>query len=79
MRLWDLHTQKTTAVLKGHIGRVTAVALTKDAATVVSGSADKSVRVWRVAGDGNVATLHVLQGNLDKVWLLRVPLHDAEG
>jgi WD40 repeat protein len=54
------------AVLKGHSGRVTAVAISADACTVVSGSADKTVRVWRVEGEA-ATTVHVLQGNTERV------------
>ena len=50
-------------VLEGHGSRVEAVAVTPDGCTVVSGSADRTVRVWDLA-TGNARTLN---GHTDSV------------
>jgi WD40 repeat protein len=46
IRLYDMHTLECTSVLRGHTKRVISVAFTLDG-HVVSGSWDKSVRIWR--------------------------------
>jgi WD40 repeat protein len=48
VRVWDTATNRPSAVLKGHTGPVKAVAIIPDGSVIVSGSADKSVKVWEV-------------------------------
>jgi WD40 repeat protein len=51
-------------VLEGHSGGVNGVAFSPDGSLLVSGSADASLRLWRIA-DGE--TLHILDENIDGV------------
>jgi WD40 repeat protein len=46
-------TGKVEAELKGHTYRVTSVAFSQDGSRVVSGSADKTVRIWNVMTDNS--------------------------
>ncbi|PPQ85245.1 hypothetical protein CVT25_010018 [Psilocybe cyanescens] len=49
VRLWDVLTGDELRVLNGHIDWVRVVAFSGDAKQIVSGSDDKSVRVWDVS------------------------------
>lgn len=51
VQLFDLSQQRLLPALKGHSKRVNAARFA-GAGAVVSGSADKSVRIWRAAGEG---------------------------
>jgi WD40 repeat protein len=42
------HLRECLQVLEGHTGRITAIALSVDAARAISGSADSTLRVWDV-------------------------------
>ena len=46
MRVWDLESDRCLATLEGHTHYVAAVALSADGRRALSGSADKTVRVW---------------------------------
>lgn len=49
VRLWDAETGKGIGPpLEGHSGAVDALAFSGDGGSVVSGSADRSVRLWRI-------------------------------
>jgi WD40 repeat protein len=45
-RLWEVETRKDLALLKGHLGAITAVAFSPDGGTLVTGSVDKTVKLW---------------------------------
>jgi WD40 repeat protein len=49
VRLFDLEKRREQAVLRGHTGRVEAVAFSPDGSTVATGSWDQTVRLWDVA------------------------------
>lgn len=49
VRLFDVEKRRESVVLKGHTGRVEAVAFSPDGATVATGSWDQTVRLWDVA------------------------------
>ena len=46
MRIWDLETGQTLTTLQGHTDTVSAVAITPDGRRAVSGSEDRTLRVW---------------------------------
>jgi WD40 repeat protein len=48
VRLWDLATGKELKQFKGHTGPVLSLALSEDGRFFMSGSADKTARVWQV-------------------------------
>lgn len=43
--------------LRGHTGPITSVAFSPDGKKVVTGSRDKTARIWRVASDALLAAL----------------------
>jgi WD40 repeat protein len=49
VRLFDVEKRREHAVLRGHTGRVEAVAFSPDGATVATGSWDQTVRLWDAA------------------------------
>jgi hypothetical protein len=46
IKVWDLAAKQEVMVLRGHSGLVTAVALSPDQTYLVSGSEDRTVRIW---------------------------------
>ena len=48
-RVYDVERKRERAVLKGHAGRVEAVAFSPDGSTVATGSWDQSLRLWDAA------------------------------
>jgi WD40 repeat protein/class 3 adenylate cyclase len=45
--IWDLESQRPLVQLFGHSGAVVAVDFSPDGSSIVSGGADRSVRIWR--------------------------------
>jgi WD40 repeat protein len=48
IKVWDLAAKQEVMVLRGHTGLVTAVALSADQRYLVSGSEDRTVRIWGI-------------------------------
>ncbi len=55
IKLWDLSTLKDPKTLAGHSAAVTSVAFLPDSGRLVSGSEDKTARLWNVADGGLIA------------------------
>jgi WD40 repeat protein len=64
VRLWDLTKIPASAIeLAGHEGPITAMAISRDGRWLVTGSADRTARVWKLTGDAIGATSVVLPGH----------------
>ena len=50
VRVWDVETGEELSVLTGHLDTVTSVAFRPGRKQIVSGSFDKSIKVWRYGG-----------------------------
>jgi WD40 repeat protein len=48
LRLWDLATGKELKQIKGHTGPILSVAISADGVSLVSGSADNTMRLWKL-------------------------------
>jgi WD40 repeat protein len=70
MALWDVATGMELMALKGHTAPVMSVAFSSDRTCIVSGSRDKSVRVWDVSMIGYKWYL------ADKNWIISSPEKD---
>jgi transposase len=48
VKVWDLDTQRCVQTLVGHHNPVWALAVSPDNGTLVTGSTDKTLRVWKL-------------------------------
>ena len=48
VKVWDLDTQRCVQTLVGHHNPVWALAVSPDHSTLVTGSTDKTLRVWKL-------------------------------
>lgn len=69
LKLWDLDTGDSLAVLEGHTDGITAVAALPDARRALSGSKDATLRLWDL---GSGACLATLDGHADGVTAVAV-------
>ncbi len=60
VRLWDSHTGKVKATLKGHSHDVNWVAFFPDGKRLASGSLDGSLKIWQFDGSRLLATFMIL-------------------
>ncbi|MCB1014475.1 MAG: hypothetical protein KDB10_05090 [Acidimicrobiales bacterium] len=67
LSLWDLRDGQERAVLVGHEGAVTAVAVSPDGAFVVSGATDGTVRLWEPVSGRERLVLVGHEGAVDAV------------
>ena len=65
--LWDTKTGKLVEELRGHGAWVSSVMFGRDDQTLVSASADQTIRIWAMDVDAR-ETHTVLQGSLDEIW-----------
>jgi WD40 repeat protein len=54
VKVWDSHTGKPVRNFRGHIGLVSSVAFTPDGRRLISGSRDRTVKIWDVTQLGEV-------------------------
>ena len=47
IRLWNLNTGENVAVLTGHQDNITVLHITSDGETLISGSGDGTLKIWR--------------------------------
>ncbi len=57
IEIYDLRTMESAAVLSGHTDTVNSMAWSADGSTLISGSWDKTIKIWNM--DSNTATLTI--------------------
>ncbi|CAJ0960932.1 unnamed protein product, partial [Mesorhabditis belari] len=67
LRIWNVDEAQPALTLTGHMDRVTTSEVSDDGKYIVSGSSDRTVRVW--CGQTG-AQRHVLQGHTSQVWCM---------
>jgi WD40 repeat protein len=65
IRLIDFQTGEVKALLKGHTDVIVGLSFSPDGNRLISGSADKTVRIWNVRTQ---QILHVLKGHTDFIY-----------
>jgi WD40 repeat protein len=69
IKVVDLASAKTIAELKGHGDAVASIRFSADGARILSGSADKSARIWKIADGSLVAKLETPAAIAAVEWL----------
>ncbi|XP_019180544.1 PREDICTED: pre-mRNA-processing factor 19 [Ipomoea nil] len=70
--VFDQPSGQIISTLSGHSKRVTSVKFAGESEVVVTGSADKTVRVWQGSEDGSYACRHVLKDHTAEVQAVTV-------
>lgn len=65
IRLIDFQTGEVKTLLKGHTNVINGLAFSPDGNRLISGSADKTARIWNVRTQ---KTIHVLKGHTDHIY-----------
>ena len=71
VHVWDARDGSFKYDLRGHEGAVHALAFSVDGAWLMSGSADRTMRVWDMA-HGTISTIHPLFDRVDAIGALSV-------
>ncbi len=71
IKIWDLKQRKELYTLRGHLGKVYAVAISPDGQSVVSGSDDKTIKIWDLKTGKEIRTLVGHQGLISSVAISR--------
>ena len=66
VRLWDIEAQQEIRRFEGHSGQVTSVDFNPDGGRIVSGSRDRTLKLWEVDTGGEL--LLTLEGHTDVIW-----------
>jgi WD40 repeat protein len=67
IQLWDLASGQELSTLSGHLTYCQALAFSPDGKTLVSASADQTLRVWDVSNPSHPEAKEVLHGHQDEV------------
>ncbi len=68
VELYDKSVQKKTVTLLGHEDRVTALCFSTDGRFALSGSSDRTVRIWELPSGRCLRTLPPVEGTVDAVF-----------
>lgn len=79
--IWSVDTHQVIKVLEGHKDWVNSLAITQDGKYLISGSADKTIKVWNLATDKGqlVQTLAEHQGSVKAVAVSKSGTYLASG
>ncbi|MDJ1173654.1 NACHT and WD repeat domain-containing protein, partial [Roseofilum capinflatum] len=67
LRVWDITTGESLAILEGHQNDVTSIAITPDGSKVISGSNDNTLRVWDITTGESLAVLEGHQNDVTSI------------
>jgi WD40 repeat protein len=70
VKLYDVQRGREIATLEGHKGMIRVLAFSPDGHTLATGSADKTIRFWPVAGAGQVQPRRVFEWPIGGVFSL---------
>ena len=62
VQLWNLATKEQVTRLNGHSSKVASVTFSRDGKMLVSGSFDKTIKLWRAATEAEVNAADLMEG-----------------